>query len=96
MEINLKEDTITVSMSKIIRMNEYFEIATPNGPIDVKAEIKVDLINVDEQYHEIVFNVLSSKYLNKVSFGHNPFSSCQPPKKKKWYQFWLKRKFAYI
>lgn len=96
MEINLNEDRIIVSMSKVIKMGEYFEIMTPDGPIDVKAEIKVDLVNVDEKYHEIVFNVLTSKYLNKVSFGHNPFSQCKPPKKKKWYQFWIKSKFEYI
>jgi hypothetical protein len=96
MEINLKEDTITLSMSKVIKMNEYFEIMTPEGPIDVRSEIKVDLIDIDEKYHEIIFNMLSSKYINKVSFGHNPFSQCKPQKKKKWYQFWLKTKFGYI
>ena len=33
-------------------------------------------------------NVLTSKYINKVSYGENPFSQCKPLPKKKWYQFW--------
>jgi hypothetical protein len=32
--------------------------------------------------------MLTSKYLNKVSFGDNQFSECKPPLKRKWWQFW--------
>jgi hypothetical protein len=34
--------------------------------------------------------MLTSKYINKVSFGDNPFSECKPLSKRKWYQFWKK------
>jgi hypothetical protein len=54
--------------------------------LDVK--ITADFDGIDSKYHEVLLNILTSKYTNQVSFGHNPFSACQPPKKKKWWQFW--------
>ena len=44
--------------------------------------------NFPEKYHEIFLNVLTSKYLGKVSFGDNPFSECKPMIRRKWWQFW--------
>jgi hypothetical protein len=51
-------------------------------------EVSADFAKIDRKYHEIFFNVLTSKYLNKVSFGENPFSECKPMVKRKWWQFW--------
>jgi hypothetical protein len=51
-------------------------------------DISADLNTIEEKYHEVFLNVLSAKYLNRVSFGDNPFSKCKPPEKRKWYQFW--------
>lgn len=88
MEFNLDKDTIVIKASTVVKMNEYFTLTTEEGPIDLIVEISADFKNVPEKYHEVMVNMLTSKYLNKVSFGHNPFSKCNPPKERKWYQIW--------
>jgi len=50
--------------------------------------IEANFSTIPEQYHEVFLNMLTSKYYGKTSFGHNPFSKCLPPKKKRWYEFW--------
>ena len=88
MEINLGSDMMLVTTSTVVRMNEYFTLITENGSIDLKVDITADFKEIPQEYHEILVNMLTSKYINKVSFGHNPFSQCKPPQKRKWYQFW--------
>jgi PAS domain S-box-containing protein len=63
-------------------------IFSEDGPISFTVDIVADFAKIDKKYHEICFNLLSSKYLNKVSFGDNPFSECKPIIKRKWWQFW--------
>jgi hypothetical protein len=87
MEVNLNADVIYITTSTVVRMNEYFTLMTENGPIDLKVDITADFKDVPIEYHEIMVNMLTSKYINKVSFGHNPFSKCNPPTKRKWYNF---------
>ena len=79
---------INMQTSSIVKLNEQFVIYTEDGPITLTTEISADFAKIDKKYHEIFFNVLSSKYLNKVAFGDNPFSECKPIVKRKWYQFW--------
>lgn len=79
---------INMQTSSIVKLNEQFVIYTEDGPITLTTEISADFNKIDKKYHEIFFNVLSSKYLNKVAFGDNPFSECRPIIKRKWYQFW--------
>ena len=56
---------------------------------EVKDQIWTKVIERDElESMESNFNVLSSKYLNKASFGDNPFSECKPIVKRKWWEFW--------
>jgi hypothetical protein len=93
MEYNLQSDNISVKASTVVTLNEYFTLTTLNGPIDLKVEIKADLIDIPKEYHEVMLNMLTSKYINKVSFGHNPFSECKPPVKRKWYQIWKSKYF---
>ena len=93
MDYNLQSDQITVKASTVVTLNEYFTLTTLNGPIDLKVEIKADLIDIPKEYHEVMLNMLTSKYINKVSFGHNPFSECKPPVKRKWYQIWKSKYF---
>ena len=93
MDYNLQSDQITVKASTVVTLNEYFTLTTLDGPIDLKVEVRADLIDVPEEYHEVMLNMLTSKYINKVSFGHNPFSECKPPVKRKWYQFWKSKYF---
>lgn len=90
MEYNINTDVISIKASTVVTLNEYFELLTAEKAIDLKVEIKADFAEIPEEYHEVFLNMLTSKYINKVSFGHNPFSKCNPPVNKKWYQFWKK------
>jgi hypothetical protein len=71
-----------------VTLNENFTVFTQDGPIDLKVNISADLGDVPKKYHEIFLNMLTSKYVNKVSYGDNPFSQCKPVSKRRWYQFW--------
>jgi len=84
---------ISVKASTIVKMEEYFTLLTLEGPVSFKTEIIADLVDIPEQYQEVVLNMLTSKYVNRVSFGHNPFSQCKPPIKRKWWQFWKSKYF---
>lgn len=85
---------VNIKASTLVRLQEQFEIFTENGPIKMVAEVSVDFVGIPQQYHEICLNVLTSKYLNKVNFGDNPFSQCKPVVKRKWWQFWKNRYFT--
>ena len=81
-------DFINLKTSQIVKLSESFTIYSEDGPITINVEVSSDFAKIPEKYHEICFNVLSSKYLNKVNFGDNPFSECRPLVKRKWFQFW--------
>jgi len=87
-EINIGNGFIDIKSAIIVKLNETFIVYTENGPKQLTVEISADLNTIEEKYHEVFLNVLSAKYLNRVSFGDNPFSECKPPEKRKWYQFW--------
>jgi len=61
---------------------------TDDGAIELNIEIKADFSKIPPKYQEVFLNMFSSKYIGTVSFSDNPFSACQPTKKRKWYQFW--------
>ena len=92
-EYHLFEDQISVKTSTVVRLSEHFTLMTLEGPVDLKVDITADFADIPEKYHEVMLNVLTSKYTNKVSFGHNPFSQCNPPVKRKWWQFWKSKYF---
>ena len=79
---------INIQTSSIVKLNEQFIVHTEDGPIQLTVDIIADFAKIDKKYHEIFFNVLASKYLNRASFGDNPFSECKPIVKRKWWQFW--------
>lgn len=87
-QYNLGVDYIDVKTSSLVKLKEQFTVITQEGPIYFEVEISSDFAAIRQEYHEICLNVLTSKYLNKVSFGDNPFSECKPIKKRKWWQFW--------
>jgi hypothetical protein len=93
-EYNLAQDVVSVKASTVVELKEYFSLQTQETPIDIVTTIKCDFVNIPEKYHEIVLNMLTSKYLNKVSFGNNPFSECKPLVKRKWWQFWKSQYFT--
>ena len=94
-EYSIGHENISIKASTTVKLSEYFEIQTQDGPIDVIAKIECDFADIPDKYHEIVLNLLTSKYLNKVSCGDNPFSECKPIIKRKWWEFW-KEKYIQI
>lgn len=64
-----------------------------DGVIELNIEIKADFSKIPTKYQEVFLNMFSSKYIGTVSFSDNPFSSCIPIKKRKWYQFWKSKHF---
>ena len=84
---------LNVQTSQLVTLNETITVMEGNNPIELNVKIEADFNTVPEKYHEIFLNVLTSKYLNKVSFGDNPFSECKPVVKRKWWQFWKSKYF---
>jgi hypothetical protein len=78
---------INLQASQIVKINEQLIVYSEDGPITLTVDITADFAKIDKKYHEIFFNLLSAKYLNKVAFGDNPFSECKPVVKRKWWQF---------
>lgn len=81
-------DYLQVKSSTVVKLKEYFIVYTEDGPVELGVDITADFKTINPKYHEIFFNVISAKYLNKVAYGDNPFSECKPFEKRKWYEFW--------
>ncbi len=79
---------LNLKTTSIVKLQEQFILYTEDGPISAVVDVSADFAKIDQKYHEIFFNMLSSKYLNKVAYGDNPFSECKPIVKRKWWQFW--------
>ena len=85
---NLGSDFINVKTTDSVTMKESFTLSTERGLITLDVKIIADFENIPKEYHEIFLNILTSKYLNKVSFTDNPFSECKKKEKKSWWKFW--------
>jgi hypothetical protein len=82
-------NNINVRTASIVSVHNSLKLITPqDGAIQLDIKIEADFDTIPKKYHEVFLNMISTKYLDSVSFGDNPFSLCQPPPKKKWYQFW--------
>ena len=80
---------INIKKASIVSVQNSLKLITPDdGVITLDIKIEADFDTIPKKYHEVFLNMVSSKYIDSVSFGDNPFSQCLPPKKKKWYQFW--------
>lgn len=84
---------VNIKASTVITLFEQFVVDTDDGPQFLNVKITADFDEIPKKYHEIFLNVLTSKYLNRVSFGNNPFSECKPIVKRKWWQFWKSKYF---
>lgn len=82
---------LNLQASNVVKLQEQLIVYTEDGPITLNVDVSADFVKIDKKYHEIFFNVLSAKYLNKVAYGDNPFSECRPVVKRKWWQFWRTR-----
>jgi hypothetical protein len=89
-EINLGGGyNLDLRSAKIVNTHQTLYLTTPDsGTLTLSVNISADFDGIPEEYHEVFLNMLSAKYLGRVSFGDNPFSQCQPAPKRKWYQFW--------
>ena len=79
---------VNIKASTIVSMYEYFTVDTDDGSQKLTVKITADFDDIPKKYHEIFLNVITSKYLNRASFGDNPFSECKPIIRRKWWQFW--------
>ena len=80
---------INVRAAKVVTLHNNLKLITiGDGAVSLDVKIEADFDTIPEKYNEVFLNMLSSKYLDTVSFGDNPFSMCVPPPKKKWWQFW--------
>jgi hypothetical protein len=84
---------VSVKSNLIVEMNDKFVLYTDDGGCELDVKITADLESVPEKYREVFLNILTSKYLNKVSFSDNPFSVCKEQKRIKWYEFWKPKYF---
>jgi len=89
-EINLGGgNNIEMKTSQLVSVYDTLNLITPeNGGIVLSVKIEADFNSIPEKYQEVFLNMMSAKYLGRVSFGDNPFSQCQPAPKKRWWQFW--------
>ena len=75
-------------LTKLFTINNSISLKNNGEWIELNVKVEVDLNQVDDKYHEVFINMLTSKYLGVASFGDNPFSKCEPTTKKKWWQIW--------
>jgi hypothetical protein len=89
-EINLGSgNNLEMRSSRLVNTFQTLYLNTEDkGTLSLSVEISADFDSIPEEYHEVFLNMMSAKYLGRVSFGDNPFSQCQPAPKRKWYQFW--------
>jgi hypothetical protein len=93
-ELNLgSSNYVNIKAKTVVTLYEQFIVDTEDGPQFLNVKISSDFDELPKKYHEIFLNVLTSKYLNRVSFGNNPFSECKPIVKRKWWQFWKTKYF---
>jgi hypothetical protein len=80
---------LTIKASQIITTHETLQVVVDQSKtIELIVKIEADFGQIPEDYHEVMLNVMTSRYHAKVSFGDNPFSQCISTKKKKWWQIW--------
>ena len=92
-EINLGSGfNLEMKSARMVNTHQTLYLTTEDkGTLSLSVEISADFDSIPEEYQEVFLNMMSAKYLGRVSFGDNPFSQCQPAPKRKWYQFWKKK-----
>jgi hypothetical protein len=89
-EINLGSgNNMEMKSSRMVTTYQVLYLTTPtDGTIPMTVKIEADFDTIPEEYQEVFMNMISVKYLNRVSFGDNPFSQCLPAPKRRWWQIW--------
>jgi hypothetical protein len=80
---------IDVRSSRLVKTYQTLYLTTEDkGTISLNVDISADFDSIPEEYQEVFLNIISARYLGRVSFGDNPFSQCLPIPKRKWWQIW--------
>lgn len=79
---------LNIQTSHLVTLLDTLTVMDENTTLELNIKIEADFNTIPKKYHEIFFNVMSSRYYGKVSFSNNPFSECPPPPKKRWWQIW--------
>ena len=89
-EINLGSgNNMEMKSSRMVTTYQVLYLTTPeDGTIPMTVKIEADFDTIPIEYQEVFMNMISVKYLNRVSFGDNPFSQCLPVPKRRWWQIW--------
>jgi len=89
-EINLGSgNNMEMKSSRMVTTYQVLYLTTPtDGTIPMTVKIEADFDTIPEEYQEVFMNMISVKYLDRVSFGDNPFSQCLPAPKRRWWQIW--------
>lgn len=88
-EVYIGGEYLNIKTSQIVETKNILKLKTGYDKYQTLViNISADFSTIPEKYHEVFINMISSKYMDSVSFGENPFSQCLPPLKKKWWQFW--------
>jgi hypothetical protein len=85
-ELALGTSYLSMQPTCVVKLKETFTIYTENGEINLDVDVTADMVNIPEEYREIFLNMLTTKYLNKVTFTQNIFSKPLPPKKVTWWR----------
>ena len=78
---------LNIQTAHLVTLLDTLTVMDGNKTIELNIKIEADFNDVPEKYHEIFFNVMSSRFYGKVSFKNNPFSDCSPSDKN-WWKFW--------
>ncbi len=72
--------------SSIVQMKEDFTIITDEGEVKLDVTISADFEEIPEKYRELFINMMTTKYMNRVTISSNLFSKHNPTLKKSWFQ----------
>ncbi len=79
---------VQYTISSMVELTQTLTVVDGTKTIQLGVKISSDFNTVPEKYREVFLNMVTSRYYGTVSFGDNPFSKCQPPPQKRWWQFW--------
>jgi hypothetical protein len=90
-EYSIGGNHIKVQSTRTVEVHDLLVVMDNEESFELDIKIIADFDSIPPKYQEVFLNMITSRYFGKVSFGDNPFSQCLPPKKKKWYQFWISK-----
>jgi hypothetical protein len=80
-ELALGSSYLLMQASCVVKLKELFTIYTEQGEVSLEVDVTADMVQIPEEYREIFLNMLTTKYLNKVTFTHNIFQNHYHQKK---------------